>query len=191
MSLSTGGAAALALLTPLGSDVEAVNAEMRSSNNSSWRRHYVRAVFAFVEASLHILKASCLAGWREGRISLDGPEIVMLLEHSYDLAPEGSIKARRARLPLKANLRFVYDVAAKAHGITKTFPASESEFEKFQHAIRIRDRLMHPKEASDLAVTDVEIGDVKIAFAWYRNTLAALFGDIARRLERLEAGHAT
>lgn len=173
-------------LDPLGEDIDALEREMAAADSSGKRRQYVRAVFALVEATLTVLKASCLGHWRADRIVLDGPEVVMLLEQSYDLTTEGEVRARRAHLPLKANLRFAFQVTARAFSVSYSFPAGDVGFEEFQRAIRVRDRLTHPKTLGDLEVSSSELTEVRSAFRWYMSTSADLIRGLAGRLEEME-----
>ena len=56
-------------------------------------------------------------------------------------------------------------------------------WEAFQGAVRIRNRIMHPKHVSDLEITDEELGHVHRAAAWYKESTLLLYS-----LQQRESG---
>ena len=87
------------------------------------RRSMVRALFAFIEATIWVNKQFAIrfavAQDREaGRSTptFDVGEVAMLREESYDLGDRGQVKLRGARVSLCDNFKFMARAQAKVHG---------------------------------------------------------------------------
>lgn len=60
---------------------------------------------------------------------------------------------------------------AKVTGHTFDLSTQNFEWETFNKAIKIRDRIVHPKTPSDLLITDSELYQVITAGTWFKNNL--------------------
>ena len=141
-------------LTPMFSvaseDVFALLKRQRQPDNATDRRALVRSVFAFVESMLFAMKQEILNTPHGFTIG----EFALLRDESYELAENGEARVKTAKLTLKSNLKFTFASWAKATETTCKLDLSDDGWQNFQAAIKVRDRLMHPKRASDLNVTE-------------------------------------
>lgn len=129
------------------------------------RRSLVRASFALVEAYTHMLKsivnnpADCTKRPNIG-------ERMFLSENTYTIKKNGIVRATDARIPLLSNIQFTFRTFCRLRGIDKHLATSESGWRKLTDAVKVRDRLMHPKKNSDLEVSDLELNEVIDAVEW-------------------------
>jgi len=144
------------------------------SNNATDRRALVRSIFAFVESMLFAMKQEILKAPQGFTLG----EFTLLRDESYELADNGEVRAKTAKLTLKSNLKFTFASWAKATGTTCKLDLSENGWQKFQAAVRVRDRLMHPKRATDLEVSDNEIEGATAAFFWFHTTFAVSMSQV-------------
>ena len=65
------------------------------------------------------LKQDALEAAEPGTLS--PADQALCAEQTYELSPNGQPEVRRARLRTLSNLRFAFDVAARAHGAVRSF----------------------------------------------------------------------
>jgi hypothetical protein len=55
-----------------------------------------------------------------------------------------------------------------------TLQVGDARFAQFKRALRVRHRLMHPKDPADVVVRREEIDDALMAFLWFHEALNAV-----------------
>jgi hypothetical protein len=145
------------------------------------RRQYVRAVFAQLEGSTFTLKQLALPS---DTSSLTDAELALLRGETYRLNDAGKALVSPAHLTLASDMRFAFRTYAKSVGLRYELPVTEPGWSALLRAKKIRDRLMHPRTAKDLEVTDPELACTTEAAEWFQRQsqeIAALMMDqIAR-----------
>jgi hypothetical protein len=149
------------------------------------RRAAVRSTFALIEGVTFALKQFA-AGWlrdSEGSLpwrvlaSEEIARMALLREESYDLDDKGRVVVRSARLDLPRNLRFALDSFFRIVNKSESpLDASGKEWSAFRTAIRIRNNLMHPKEAGDVGVSSEDALLVNQAYVWFHRLFCTAFG---------------
>lgn len=89
-------------------------------------------------------------------------ELLFLTGLSVDLSENGEIKARWAKITLEKNIVFAFRAYAKAFGVEFKIDKSGQGWEDFKRAVKVRDRLMHPKRLQDLFVADGELKEMVV-----------------------------
>ncbi|WP_146072081.1 hypothetical protein [Bryocella elongata] len=157
------------------------------------RRNLVRCVFSFVEALSFVMKANALRHIRANHDQWDASELLIAEELSAEVTEAGRIVKKKAKVRTMSNVRFAFRLLAAAYGADFTLDVNSNGWQCLQRAIRVRDRVTHPKCLSDLTVTESEYSDAIRAFIWFdRQSLRimepiarALDGDIAKLRQRL------
>lgn len=172
------------LFTAATTDITDLQKRLREADSPTDRRALVRSVFAFVESMLFALKQEALH-----HSSIFSPaELALLREESYELGDDGEAWIRPARLTLKRNLKFTFIAFAKAWRTRSRLDLSDAGWQNFQSALKVRDRLMHPKRIADLDVSDDEVRMVNHASVWFIGTYAvALAGALGEWWKRAKA----
>lgn len=122
------------------------------------RRTYVRTIFASIEGSIWLMKQVCLHAVE----SPDSPEMpiseyLLLSETEYSLKGNGDIKEQAKFLSLTDNLQFVVKVVNYRHSAGIDLEIGKKTWQNFQEAIKIRNRITHPKSSDDYDITDAEM----------------------------------
>jgi hypothetical protein len=120
-----------------------------------WRRTYVRALFAFVEAQIWFYKTYALMAVEGGLAHLTVGELALLNELQFDLE-KGKVREQKKFLPVAENFRFAVYILAKAYRSTYVLDVSGKEWSWFREAIDIRNRITHPKVPTDIIISDEE-----------------------------------
>lgn len=145
-------------------------------------RQFVRAVFAYIEAITFSVKAS--SAWRcmESEIDISPQERYFATDTEYELNDRGEVIETVAKISLARNIRFAFALNRRAHYVAKPFDPSVEWWCCLKEAIRIRDRLTHPKWPADLNVSGDEIVKVIKAKTGFEEELLRFGGaDAATR----------
>ena len=145
-------------------------------NNQFWRRMYVRSFFAHVEGVAFRLKQQSLsASERFGIIKLSPDEISIINEESYELTDNAQIKRKPIYSPIDRTIRFAFDIVLKVHGKQLDLNlGNDNRWNCFKESIKIRNRIMHPKNSNDLTISDKELNNILEAVKWFSDTLSLL-----------------
>jgi hypothetical protein len=162
------------MLGELSADINFCETGMQDSR-SQWRRLYVRSVFAAIEGFAFFLKQhtlnrrmiDCYDSFKKGTPDLPLRDLALLFEESYTLKDNGEPQTTNAKLRTLPNLLFALSSFAQSVG-SKWQIRKDAGFAALTNAVRIRDRLTHPKTLDALTVTDKELDAVKQAFGWVR-----------------------
>jgi hypothetical protein len=144
------------------------------------RRSMVRAAFALIEAMAYSLKFIAVS--LPGPGSLSPGQVALAREEDYELSDKGEVTIRSPRLSFLKNLRFAFIVYATAFTASFSLDVSGKGWQALQRAIKVRDRLMHPKTARDLEVTDEEKLDTINALTWLYEQVAVLHNSVTAAL---------
>lgn len=146
------------------------------------RRVLVKSIFSFVEALSYSMKASALDSTGASRLTQE--ERLLAAEQEYYLDSSGNAKLRRPKLQTLSNIRFAFSILAKAKMADFTLDVSNQGWQVLQRALKVRDRLMHPKGPDDLNVSDEEIRDAFRAFIWFECQITLILGAAINSLEK-------
>jgi hypothetical protein len=168
-------------------DVSRAGKMLAESGEDFYRRAFVRAIFAFIEADVWGRKrvALFLHERSAAKPLLTVAEILIVSEESASLGQDGSVSVTSPRLQLLPNLRFSFRVFAAAFDVQNyQLEVGDVGWSDLRRAVDIRDRLMHPKGVKDFEVSDEEIVICGGAISWYDAANSRLL-DLAN--ERLQS----
>ncbi|MDB6125200.1 MAG: hypothetical protein JWQ71_4193 [Pedosphaera sp.] len=142
-----------------------------------WARTTVRAVFAAVGGSCEYLCSEALKfeiqKLEKGHVSLG--TLSVLSGETYYVADDGEIRWQPIRISLKNHILFALNSYAEAHGVIHRAKKNSKGWQSLCNAIKVRDDITHPKSIKALQITPAQILDVREAFIWFHNQLAAIF----------------
>ncbi len=141
--------------------------ELKNRDTQTLRRNYARATFAFIEGFVSIMKSGSLAVFLGGGCSLTPGDLSLLLEKTYSLSETGEVNSRDVYVPTAQGVRFAFDVFGRAHGIAERPDYSGDGWRHFRRALEVRNRVTHPKAATDLAINDKELNAIDGAWRWF------------------------
>jgi hypothetical protein len=171
----------------LGQDCHEQYLAIQSNDNQMYRRAYVRSVFAFIEGILHRMKRTAFhLGNTLGTLLI--AEMILIDGASFDIDDKGEVVARPFFIKFLNNLKFSFRVYSKIAGSSFKLDLGGNGWRKLQEAVKVRDRLMHPKVTTDLDVTDAEVEATKKAFDWFFVSYV-LCSNYARKANRIKLPH--
>lgn len=160
------------LLIELNDDVIAAYETLEKDRASQYlRRCLVRAVFAYMEAVIEIVKIELRSNIRTDVCT---PNLTAKEEKLL-----GSLSIFRnsdKRIGLAENLKGTFKLAAKVWELSEYKLSTEGinyiDFRKAKHA---RDKLTHPKTFYDIQITDDDMAYCTAAGLWVRDSFETLF----------------
>lgn len=120
-------------------------------------RQLIRAAFAYIEAVTFSVKAHSAGQCMERGFDISPEERYFATDVEFELNEKGEVVERNARISLARNVRFACMLNERVWLVPKKFDPSVEWWSCFKMAIRIRDRLTHPKLPGDLDVTGDEL----------------------------------
>lgn len=135
-----------------------------------YRRTLTRTLFAVIEGTVFALKHLILEEHRVGLLDLSPAEYAVLAEESYSLDQKGHIKESIRYPGLRENVKFTFSMYARARSASSGFTkplAKDPRWSNFYEAIKVRNRLTHPKSAEDLIVSDSDWEAVQASEEWF------------------------
>ncbi len=139
-----------------------------------YARQLIRAVFAYIEAVTFSVKAWSAGQCMENGVEITPQERYFATDTEYDLNDKGEVVETVAKISLARNVRFAIAMNRKAHGVSQSFDPSVGWWSHFREAIRIRDRLTHPKMPGDLDVSGDDIVKVLKAKTGFEQELRGI-----------------
>lgn len=134
-------------------------------------RQLIRAIFAYIEAVTFSVKAWSANYCIENDIEITPQELYFATDTEYELNDRGDVIETVAKISLAKNIRFALSMSRKASGISEPFDASVEWWACLKKAIRVRDRLTHPKIPGDLDVSGDDIVDALKAKAGFEKEI--------------------
>ena len=151
----------------LGEDASTALLEMEKEDTQFRRRAFIRAFFAAVEGELYALKQVLIDMHNLRRVEFSTADLALLREESYDIKPNGRAYAKPKFVSTDTNLRFVVRKVEEAFEIDCNLDTEEQGWKSFKDSIKVRNRITHPKAATEIMVTDAERFEARRAFGWY------------------------
>jgi hypothetical protein len=165
--------------------LEDINVLYPDGTNDTAMRAYIRAVFASIEGHTFALKQLALRQSEHDRGDFSDAELAMLREEAFDLNEVGQAYSQPKFLQLPKNVRFSFEVCSRPFGFRYQIDVSSQGWNTFRQAIKVRNRLTHPKSIEDLHISDSDILCVAETAHWYLNHQKELIKGIDKYLDKL------
>ena len=147
-------------------DTLAMWSELQEADSPRARRSYVRTVLAAIEALTFMLKQKSVESTKSLPRRYTRAEAAMLRDETYAVNGKGDAYAVAKFTPTPESFRFAVKMLTKGFGSGTAIDSSSPGWAALKHAAGVRNRLVHPKAADDLAVSDEELRNVHDAFFW-------------------------
>ena len=143
-------------------DVVQSQARLSGDDSQFHRRDLIRATFAAIEGLHWRLKQNVL---NNSRRILSAHEYAAMMEESYSVNKRGEVESMPRFVPLTASIRLIVSVVKK-YQPNYSVDFGHRGWSNLNHAIEVRNRLVHPKAMADLTVLDCDITKAISGFHW-------------------------
>jgi hypothetical protein len=163
----------------------AKDATLTPESQQFWRRATVRVIFAAIEGEMYFLKRIALEQAALFGVQFTPGEISFLREEVYELNDKGSVVPQRAKISFIKNVRFALEMYARSAKLTSRADYSGQGWEYLRKSIKVRDRLMHPKNVQELHITRDEVADALEASTWFEKTSTVLLNESTQMIDAM------
>jgi len=140
---------------------------------------YVRLFISFVESLVATLKAEIL----EEIDDLSNAERALLSETTYDVSDQGKPVEKAFFVSIQKSIRFVFTMYAEMYGVQPSPNYGDDGWAAFLDAIRIRNRITHPRQVDELSVSDSEMVRIDKARDWIMASYRGILQSIISKLQ--------
>lgn len=158
----------------LSRDVDAATAYGQMEKTPYAQRALVRAHFALIEGLSYSLRQVTLASL-QGTEFLTEAEVALLREERYSIDEKGHPKTAPQFLKFPDSLLFSIRCYIKNHGATFDPDTQHPGWSAMRRAVKVRDRVTHPKTAESLDLSKEDLESFVDAAAWWKMTMLAMF----------------
>jgi hypothetical protein len=135
----------------------------------TYRRFYARAVFALVEAFAEQHRRLLLDLCGIGAIILPEKKFQKLAEIRQVFKKDGTVEEEEQYLQIFDKIKAVYKGAGTGFGERLHITFGNRNWEIFREAMAVRNRVTHPKRASDCWIFEVDLQKLVHAHDWFRS----------------------
>ena len=151
-------------------DLSAEMLRAARSNDEIQRRSVVRSGFATVEGFIAFIKQTILDDLQLNTHVYSEGEVALLRELTYQADDRGNVKSSPKFIPTDANLLFT--MKAWCRGISDgRLDLGVPGWQNFKKSLALRHRLVHPKRAEDLTISDDEFIAFVKAMSWFMSSI--------------------
>jgi hypothetical protein len=140
-----------------------------SEQEETNRRFYIRAIFAFIEAVVEQHKRLLLQLHEKKFIRLKIGYYEVLSERIFTTSDSGNVTSKDQYLQLPRKIRTVYRAASESFDEEMVLNFVENGWQNFRDAIKIRNRITHPKTRADCEIETEDLETVESGEVWFRS----------------------
>ena len=153
-------------------DAKTAESQLDVGDSQFMRRAYVRSVFAYIEGATWLIKQTSLRVASEsGFKPKDLGTYAILNDECYDLNDKGEVTTRSKFLRSSDNLRFAVCNFNSLFRSAIDLGVGAVPWNNFLAAIKVRNRLMHPKNTQEFDVSASEIQSAKNVCWWFNELM--------------------
>lgn len=178
-----------AALEPLSRDLLWALKRLKPGCPQRLRRYALLTFAAYVEGVVNMRRA-LLAQMVRFDCGHDHvrAELAALHGEQYALSSDGTVSVRPKLQPMPDLIRFVYSLCQK---IVPGYPHptwSSAGWRDFRAALELRNRVVHPRLATDVSITDAEIRTFRSGARWFVDETVRGDAPVLKLLATLEHG---
>jgi hypothetical protein len=166
-------------LDPLYGDYQATRDRLLEHDTQTERRTLVRAIFVLIEGQVADRKYNFYAYARKGWAHLNEGEMLFLRERAYEINDKGAVVPQQRFIRLDVNVLFTLAMCGRLTGEVLEVDRQGAGWQAFRKAIKIRNRITHPKSEEDCFVSNEDLQVIEDTHEWFTG-LTGLWPEITR-----------
>ena len=149
----------------LAVDVDESERQLQATTSDLAKRHFVRAVFAWIEALSYLFRRAALSKIADGPLTQEAiPTLLALQERTYTISEKGVVTPTLLKASTSSMLLFSLKSFADSQGLSELgFDKGGRNWQAYARALAIRDRITHPKKRTDVQLSDADVEFVREA----------------------------
>jgi len=164
-------------LLELTRDVAACEKQLVAGEQHS-RRSYIRSLFAMIEGTIYCVKELEFAELYS-REKKDIRTLVALKETVFEITSKGDVSEKVKFVQTSSNLRFMAKCFQYIFGKQLELNVGSSKWDSFIKAIKVRNRITHPKTSTDLQISDDDLHLVTDVNEWFNEIIKEIIEHVS------------
>lgn len=148
-------------------DAQSSLEEALQTNAPRHKRNSVRAVFAFIDGCHNFVRSHVESQASAYKHLYSVSDLAVLREESPYVDERGTVKTRQLKVPLITSIKALVKLLEKNNAAKHEVDLMHPGFFALSKAVEIRNRVVHPKNAKELDLSEEDIHTVANAFNWY------------------------
>jgi len=162
-------------LNELSADVGEAKERLLAKDNQFNRRTYIRTFFAFLEGFAYAVRRATIDlmhvnALKHDKLNID--RLFLLREETPTLGHTGKIDLQPQQLPFLPHFAFTLRAFAEEQDFEPDF-FGDNGWNDLQKAVKIRNRLTHPKKTADCHVSNDDLRTCVNAADWFQKRVMA------------------
>ena len=175
----------LSFLATLALDIESALGQVDASDTASNRRNALRTIISAMEGASWIYRTHVLSV-AQG-LNLASPKLEFAFAETFLFVSEqGEIREQQRFVSTTAMIRLTTKTAQEICSDLEV-DFMHAGWQKLQNAIRLRNRITHPKGINDLAVSRQDMEAAKSGVDWFLTTVITVMEATVRELSAYSA----
>jgi hypothetical protein len=166
-------------------DVTKCQKMLNKATKPFWRRTLVRSLFACMEGITHCMKSVAIELAEVNAVEVTRAEYALLREEAYNLTDKGDAMTSKCKVKTVDNLVFSLRTTARAGKSSYAVDKTSENWCCLKEALRIRDRITHPKVSGDLEISDFELRAIQKTIKWYFESVYDVISIVVRSFDDL------
>jgi hypothetical protein len=150
----------------LGKDLISIIGKTKNPSQTR-RRSFIRAFVSLVEFDTYNRKQRALQLHSSGYHQFNISELILLKEIQPEIDDKGRVRERQKFIRLIDNYKFSIRMFCKAVQINFEIPVNNEGWIAFKETIELRNQITHPKNESELYITDDNLNTVIKGYEWF------------------------
>ncbi len=152
------------LINDLARDADECESAVVNTGSSLAKRNFVRALFAWIEAVSYFMRQHVLSELRKEELAEESiPKLLAASERSYRVDEKGDVVEVPLMTKTSYNLLFSLRSFAEVVAFPLTVGKGGRNWQAYTRALKIRDKITHPKSPDDLELTEADLEAVREA----------------------------
>src|SRR5208337_337773 len=147
------------------------------------RRAFIKNYYSFLEGLLYYMRQEVIKKAMSAPGTLSVAEMAVLKEETYYVSGKGKVQTQEKHLSFEQSFRISFHYFFK-HVDSVRVDYGNGGWRALLEGLKIRNRITHPKQASQLTITEEELERVKIGKNWCDNQWRLLVQEHRTQMQR-------
>lgn len=171
-------------------DYDTCRQALTDDDSQFWRRAYVRSAFVAINSLVDFLRDRAIEATAANDSTVQFTKLHLLGPSDFRILRNGKLEMVSRREAFMPYTAFVLRSLAEELGTSIDEQIGNAGWEKLGGAVKVRDRITHPKLDTDMTISDDELNKTEEGFLWFWNTMVDIFFDGAPDIEDAGEGFA-
>jgi hypothetical protein len=153
---------------------------------NDYNRVYARSLFSMIEGISYRIRQILIQRHHEKKISLSIDQFIALSEYSIEINYNGTLKKNQKYYHFENLFRFTYKTYCENYNKSDILDRyiSDDRYNLFKKALKIRNRVTHPKNGTDVFISGSEIILFESVWKWFEEFIFdVLEGDLLTKIK--------